>query len=673
MKKIITLIAFLAAFAPAQVLNLQKGGHWNIVFVDTSTNTQYTSPFYTVAISVTNSSVLSDLKPTFYGKATSPSTDHYSINFWATKALRNAGDTSNSIFGARNFSSLGASATLSFLEQHSSGISATAQFDRGIDIGSYPSLDLVELTLMGSLPNNTVGSGSSVVVANYTTGTSDTNVFRNGPTFSGNARDLGTHRIDSTLDLRGPFNWTGRTGPTDGPLYLQDNEVHPVSEIPISNIVDPTNRDGTHYLSGDGAWKTIPVSGADSASIKSLIHDSNSVQLPNYLLKVRYTDSIAAFIARVNTWAATQNFAAANFSGNVSFGGSGATFPVEIQTDGSAHGLKIIGRGDNTGRIIFKANDGSTTNGTIQVDDDGLHLGARASNATDALITPGGAFQMTGKISTPDTMTATKVRADSGQFGGVSASRGIKVPYINPEGDTTRFPRRGIKIANTYFYADSITGAFHIANLFSSGVDLTLDGLFTTGDFIANTSVSFVLDSTIRNIYAPNEEGVYGTVPNGGGSGAWAWWSKTPGDTMVTTRDAGASGGHVLLTLTGCDATTQDSGSWTKVGKIVSLTIPALFCTSNSISATITGFPSDIAPINNPIYSMTTMVQNNGVNENGQLQITDGSSTINIFHSTISLITGGFAAPSSAWTSSGGKGNYQTTWTYSVDNAGGGG
>jgi len=113
--------------------------------------------------------------------------------------------------------------------------------------------------------------------------------------------------------------------------------------------------------------------------------------------------------------------------------------------------------------------------------------------------------------------------------------------------------------------------------------------------------------------------------------------------------------------VSGCTTDPAPSISYAKFGPIVVITIPAFSCTSNSTAFSVSGAPSTIRPASaSGGTMMMPFATNNGTNSVG---------TSTAAMSSAGVLSFGIGAPSgqlSAWVSSGTKGVFLSTMTYST-------
>ncbi len=142
------------------------------------------------------------------------------------------------------------------------------------------------------------------------------------------------------------------------------------------------------------------------------------------------------------------------------------------------------------------------------------------------------------------------------------------------------------------------------------------------------------------------------TCPGASGLDAAPGWSR---------MGASAEDTSVTVYLSGCASGGSGMAKISRVGHSVSLSIPALTCTSSSTTGIISGIPEHYWP-GDVATSGMLYVQDNGVNGFGYAEYqTDG--TIVLSHSLASLVTGGSGSPGSNFTDDAPKGVQAFTMT----------
>lgn len=109
--------------------------------------------------------------------------------------------------------------------------------------------------------------------------------------------------------------------------------------------------------------------------------------------------------------------------------------------------------------------------------------------------------------------------------------------------------------------------------------------------------------------------------------------------------------GTATLTITGCTASPTGTLTWARVGKVVTATIPAITCTSNATSFTMTGWPSAIQPAALTQNLYTPFAENAGSTLQAAITVTAASGTL-----TFGTISATGTISTTGWTASGAKG-----------------
>lgn len=159
-------------------------------------------------------------------------------------------------------------------------------------------------------------------------------------------------------------------------------------------------------------------------------------------------------------------------------------------------------------------------------------------------------------------------------------------------------------------------------NDFATGLNncATIDGLNQMqASFLPKTTITYDLGSLSklwRNIYGQYFQAT-STGIQGFGATASALVDMTP-DT-----------GTFTVTLTGCTTAPTGTATWARVGKLVTLVLPAISATSNANTFTLTGLPSEIQPTATTQYTQIPHALNNStLQTNTSVQVSAGSGTI---------------------------------------------
>lgn len=119
--------------------------------------------------------------------------------------------------------------------------------------------------------------------------------------------------------------------------------------------------------------------------------------------------------------------------------------------------------------------------------------------------------------------------------------------------------------------------------------------------------------------------------------------------------------GSYTATATGCTTSPTITIEYVRIGNIRSLYIPAISCTSNATSFTLTGGPTDVRPTSAAGSSVLSSYTNNGVADAGGIASmgTDGTLTLGFVNSGATLFF-------TSWTSSGTKAISASVMTYII-------
>ncbi len=603
MKRIIALIAFLAAFALAQVIAINGGGHVNIYARDNITGAA--SPygmrsFFNAAV---NTSTPDSAQVSWYGRGlfdAEVQTAH--IYFWNTETRRNIGDTTNAVCKVA-FLKLSSPAAITCSPIGGSGVTITFQYNKidltlfsgtlyldanlmsGTDPGSaihdtlnsastkisvenvvadtFRSANLanagfLKADILGTIQvRGSLGNGTFGVLAGHATGNaSDTVVFNRSPIIS-NPTVIGKLTADSLASAitAGAFLLRGAT---NGKI-LEQTQVVSNSGSYVA-LIQNSNLDASHFMRSDGVNATIPVSGADSASIKSLIHDSNLVQLPNYLLKVRYTDSIAAFIARANTWTGAQTFtqtitgAAAHFSGDL---GVGTNSP-----SGVGRVINVYGTSGANASIVAEADSGSNFAEiltTVTASSPSFLFGKYGMRIGYALAKDGSSYTDIAKFLPG----AANIYGTLDVSLGVAAGGGATFDtpshfYTNASANSpalaafkniTDASTEKVFVVQSYnggvidkFWVSANGSATSLGTYYERGLEMATRGYVDTAFTLAFTPTSLTgfnlpLNQSVEDTAIDNdgEDKVVGLTNGEGGKQRWRSWPKAEGDSLATT------------------------------------------------------------------------------------------------------------------------------------------
>lgn len=179
---------------------------------------------------------------------------------------------------------------------------------------------------------------------------------------------------------------------------------------------------------------------------------------------------------------------------------------------------------------------------------------------------------------------------------------------------------------NTIILDTDVEGTFNAALVLDRATESTVRGndiryLNATpvageryGIYIAGASARSIVDS--NTISWPNGA-TNATATFDDGSATTAVISYNTAHNATTARHSGSAvvrhhyeTGTYTVTLTSCGSATTGTARWTLNGNVVTLFSPALTCTSNDVTKTLTGMPTDLLPSNQVYFAVFT--QDNG-------------------------------------------------------------
>ena len=185
-----------------------------------------------------------------------------------------------------------------------------------------------------------------------------------------------TNVTNSTIDITGYSSTTkGHIGQFSDALYLSSNYFYNGSQ---------NNEDNTR-----GQASIIVSSGSGTNSFIGFnLSDSGSTS-PTTKLTI---DSSGAA-----TFASSVSATDGNFSGDIGINGASTSgFPLSLQSNNGAQGMRIIGRSDNLGYIQFFNANGTTLNSSINGSTNGLQFVGAATFASSVTVNGNAYFGTTG-------------------------------------------------------------------------------------------------------------------------------------------------------------------------------------------------------------------------------------------------------------------------------------
>jgi hypothetical protein len=395
------------------------------------------------------------------------------------------------------------------------------------------------------------------------------------------------------------------------------------------------------------------------------------------------------------TTTGTLTGAAANFSGAVSTGALSATtgsfsstlgvtgvssltgnVNINGATNATNHGLHVLNKSISaaSGSLYsFGAGDASSTTNSefVQLRHSGslgeLYVSRTTggsfrdfvlytSDTERQRVSAAGAHTLTGTVSISSTLDVTgkvvgqdTIAAEDGlRVGSVAASN---VNWNRSAANMWNTPD-SVTIAGELNVTDSIIGAsqrltgnLRVGGLSSFRTVITL----ADGDLSTNTETGSGshVRATSPTLTTPNIGAATGTSLNVTGN--------VTADSLISSKFYAE--GSFTATATGLTTTPTGGVNWTRVGRVVTLTLPALSGTSNASTFTFTGMPANIRPANTH-YSPISWATDNGA---AMTAVTASISSSGVIGFNIS----GF---SNVWTSSGTKGLAEpTTIVYSME------
>ncbi len=343
-------------------------------------------------------------------------------------------------------------------------------------------------------------------------------------------------------------------GATNGKILPQTQVISNSGSYVM--LAQNTNVDASHFLRSDGVNATIPVSTADSASIKSLIHDSNLVQLPNYLLKVN-----PAFTGTLTGPMATLNQAEiVPASGNGIFRvwrGSGRDYGGGITANTSDGDVYIESMGDNSNpfmRFRMRVNgtpvDAMDISGAGNVTANyGFTVAGQFTSTNDGGGSASGVF--ISSASGPSmgwraTGAAANNRVWDMNTGGTTMSLRAVNDANSAAGTALSITRSGTTITEIDLNAPTYITGMGYLNGDSVATKIYARSVATGG----GVSKTFVTDSLFTSSIAcglctnPSNGTVAGWLAGDGGA-LGQQWDKTYGNTIATAEVGGSGLGYL--------------------------------------------------------------------------------------------------------------------------------
>jgi hypothetical protein len=207
--------------------------------------------------------------------------------------------------------------------------------------------------------------------------------------------------------------------------------------------------------------------------------------------------------------------------------------------------------------------------------------------------------RFTSSTVTGLSVKATEVVLINPDFSGMTEAGAIG---FQAYGESSSYPAHGIKIINPYIESTQIAFSFRHASV-------SIEGGFVQGGSSVPAQKTAIIDANSSIVFWD------GRVKD---QDYWAYGYRITNSSTVTFRTQGFTGsirstpgtsdatssfllseyaeGTFAATLTGCTTSPTVMGTWVRVGKQVTLSVPANNAKSNTTDCTITGLPVSIYP-----------------------------------------------------------------------------
>ena len=380
-------------------------------------------------------------------------------------------------------------------------------------------------------------------------------------------------------------------------------------------------------FSGNGTTATATIfrNAADGLSMRGVTGSTYDLALleggGSYLLRNPQGGTVVEFPGSGVTMAGTLGVTGiTTLSNTLTFGSVGSSNAASIWRS-ATEGLVYNGISSSTYDLVIKEGGGSDL--------------LRNPQGGTVVEFPGSGVTMAGTLGVTGILTAsaeTRMAANGRIYGG-DDSRLYFTPGTIPTTQMSLSARTGghIDFKND---AGTTLHTFNQSGAVSLGGTLGVTGVatFTAAPVFSSATVSTAAEfDASKNLVSATKTGtgndVYSASPTLTGTigAASATFSGTVAVTGNVTADSIVSSkfytqSSFTATLTGCASATTGTATYTRIGTLVTLTLPSLLCTSNSTAAlTVTGLPAAITPngdrnVSVPhIYNNSTLYHGAGI------------------------------------------------------------